>query len=174
MIQVPSISLISKEAARKLKLCGSKITLSITKVGNTSEVQKSTEYIIPLEDNHGTVWELLVCEMNEITAETERIDVQMLKGIFPEVDTEKLKRPHGKADILIGTDYCKLLPEKVEQTDNLQLMKGPFGYCVRGSHNDLEMKEGDVVLNVCGDVMSINVRKSLERDELRTCIEKFY
>ena len=37
-------------------------------------------------------------------------------------------------DLLIGLDYCNLLPDKVEEVGNLQLMKGPLGYCLRGSH----------------------------------------
>ena len=39
-----TISLISKDASQRLRLKGLNVTLSITKVGNVSDMQRSKEY----------------------------------------------------------------------------------------------------------------------------------
>ena len=35
-------------------------------------------------------------------------------------------------DLLLGLDCCQLLPDKIAHVGNLQLLKGPLGYCLRG------------------------------------------
>ena len=59
-----NISLISKDTAKKLKLQGKEITLSLTKVGNVTEVVESNEYTIPITDLRGKLWNISVCEMD--------------------------------------------------------------------------------------------------------------
>ena len=62
------------------------------------------------------------------------INFSNVLSLFTTVSTNEIRRPVGMIDLLIGLDYCNLLPDKVEEGGNLQLMKGPLGYCLRGSH----------------------------------------
>ena len=129
-----TLSLISRNAAKQLALKGSDISLSITKVGNSTDIQQSKEYTVPLKCTDGKICEVNVCEIEEITTITEEIDSKLLHSIFPEVLLDELDRPVGSIDMLIGADCCSLFPLKIRQVQELQLMKGPLGYCVRGFH----------------------------------------
>ena len=57
-----------------------------------------------------------------------------MRELFRGVTEKDVRRPIGKVNLLIGTDYCSILPEKVGESGNFQLMKNQFGYCLRGSH----------------------------------------
>ena len=127
-----TLSFISKDAAKQLRLRGFDISLSITKVGNTTEVKQSKEYLIPLKNKYGNTWEVLVGEIDEITSAAEKVNQKVLNSIFPQISEEELSRPMGQIDLLIGTDCNDLLPEVIDQVGQLKLLKSPLGYCVRG------------------------------------------
>ena len=131
-----TLSLISKHAAKLLGLKGSDISLSITKVGNSTDIQESKEYMVPLKCTNGKICDVNVCEIDEITIIAEGIDSNLLHSIFPEVPEDGLVRPTGNIDMLIGADCCSLFPLKIKQVQELQLMRGPLGYCVRGFHEN--------------------------------------
>ena len=119
--------------------------------------------------------------------------------LFPTIEAEDVRRPVGKTDLLIGLDYCRLLPDlligldccrllpdlligldyyrllpdEIAEIDKLQLMKGPLGYCLRGSHPQM-MYTGNnagsvnVVVHhtvVTTDDLQINGAESI-RDEI--------
>ena len=67
-------------------------------------------------------------------------------------EESSITMPSGNVDILIGTDCCPLLPNKIKEVDNLQLLHGPFGYCIRGSHPCL--KKGSSPINSCSVVVN--------------------
>ena len=129
-----NLSLISKLCPSHLGLKGREVTLSITKVGNVTETLSSKEYVIPLIDTTGTNWFITVYEIEEISAEVEKIDTNNIATLFRNLTAEQIDRPSGKIKLLIGLDWCKLMPIKIEEAGNLQLMQNQFGYCVRGSH----------------------------------------
>ena len=130
-----NVSLISHEAARRLGLKGTSINLSITKVGNTTEHISSKEYTLPLTDENGKVWNIPAYGMQEVTTDIEEVNTTNVAGLFPEISSKDILRPKGKVEILIGSDCCDILPNKVNQAGSLQLMKNQFGYCLRGSHS---------------------------------------
>ena len=53
--------------------------------------------------------------------------------------------------MLLGLDCCYLLPDKIDQIGNLQLMYGPLGHCLRGAHHLIEFE------NNCADSSSARV-----------------
>ena len=53
--------------ANKLQLKGSKINLSVVKVGNVRENIVTKEYVVTLKDNDGKLHNISVVGMNEIT-----------------------------------------------------------------------------------------------------------
>ncbi len=71
-----------------------------------------------------------------------------IASLFKHITEEDIRRPHGKIDLLIATDCTRLLPDKVQEVGDLQLMKNQFGYCIRGSHPliKLSTKESNHVM----------------------------
>lgn len=57
----------------------------------------------------------------------EIVDVKNIVKLFENIQISDIERP---VDLLLGLDCCNLLPNKVAQVDNLQLMYGPLGYCL--------------------------------------------
>ena len=131
----PNMSIITHRAASKLGLRGKQVTMSVTKVGNITEDIESKEYVVPLRDQSGKVWEVKMYGMDDITAKVANIDVSRVSRLFKGISERDIQRPSGEVEILVGTDCCTLLPNKVDQIGNLQLMRNQFGYCLRGSHS---------------------------------------
>ena len=129
-----NMSLITHQAARQMGLKGKPVTLSLTKVGNNSDTIQSQEYIVPLIDKVGQEWKIHAYGIEEVTANIGAINVTKVSRLFKGISEDDIKRPSGRVDLLIGTDCCPLLPEKVAEGGNLQLMKNQFGYCLRGKH----------------------------------------
>ena len=49
-----------------------------------------------------------------------------------DINEKEIERPQSKVDLLIGVDYCSILPQVVRSKNNLQLLQNSFGFCVRG------------------------------------------
>ena len=144
-----TLSLITHRAAKMLKLRGEDVTLEIIKVGNTSDTVRSKRYTLCIRDKEGIDWNLFCYGINEITSNASEIDMKSIVSVFSGVTEEDLSRPVGEMDLLIGVDYCSLLPSIVQRVGDLQLLNGPLGFCVRGHHPDLgrnRSHEGNVNL----------------------------
>ena len=126
-----TISLITHDLAKKLQLSGQDIELTIVKVGNVVEVIKSKIYTMTLVDYHGYKWPINVCGIDSITTDSVGVDIKKIADIL-EVDCNTIQRPKGRIDLLIGLDYCSMLPNVVKSKGNLQLLHNSFGFCVRG------------------------------------------
>ena len=131
------VSLISRYLAQLYGLQGKPCRLSVTKAGNQTDVTQSMEYQIPLRLKEKEVLWITCYEIEDITAEVKKADFRRVGEIFRGVTEEDVRRPIGKVNLLIGTDNCSILPDKVRESGNLQLMKNQFGYCLRGSHPKL-------------------------------------
>lgn len=135
-------TLITNRMAKILGLKGRSINLAVTKVGNDYQKFETLEYDVPLIDCQGQFHLIKACGISEITSETGQVDMGNVADLLG-MKVQDIERPHGKIDLLVGSDYCKLLPSVVKTVGNLQLMCGPFGYCVRGSHPMLNVRKGD-------------------------------
>ena len=113
-----NVSLITRRAARKLNLKGKAIDLSITKVGNVTDNISTWEYLMPITDKTGYVWNIPVYEIEEVTAELKEVDMHRIAKLFSNISDNDIKRPHGKVDVLIGLDWCELMPEKIDGSGN--------------------------------------------------------
>ena len=99
------------------------------------------EYKLPLTDKSGTTWFTTVYELPEITADVGKVDVREVAKQFKDVSIDDVKRPTGKIHLLIGLDWCQLMPYKIAEVGNIQLMQNQFGLCLRGSHPLLKIEE---------------------------------
>jgi hypothetical protein len=169
-------SLLTFESARKLGLKGREVTLSVTKVGNTSECIQSKEYLLPLTDMYGKVWQVKVYGMNKITADISKVDVHGVVRFFKGIKEGNILRPEGKVDLLIGADCCILLPEKIDHIGNLQLMRNKFGYCIRGSHTKLQVPVTTESNLVCIHHTSGRIiePKRLNNESLKDAVDNFF
>lgn len=134
-----NMTLITNRMAKQLGLKGKSICLAVTKVGNECNKFETLEYDVPLCDRHGVTHVVRACGISEVTSEMCQVDTTGVASLLG-VRSSDIERPYGKIDMLVGSDYCGLLPSVVHTVGNLQLMHGPFGYCIRGSHPLLKVK----------------------------------
>ena len=76
-------------------------------------------------------WLIKACWIEKISSIVNKTDLSEIAKLFG-VHTWQIARPEGKMELLIGSDYCDLLPTVVKTNGNLQLLQGNFGLCVRG------------------------------------------
>ena len=133
------ISLITHRATDRLRLLGQDVTLSVSKVGNVVERLHTKEYIVPLTDKNGHVWQIKAYGMEQITANVCQVDLNGVSRLFKGISDSDICRPRGEIELLIGSDCSVLLPMKIDSVGNLQLMKNQFGFCLRGSHSMLKI-----------------------------------
>ncbi|XP_068214422.1 uncharacterized protein [Palaemon carinicauda] len=134
-----NISLITFRMARKLGLKGIPIQLSMTKVGDHTEELDSCVYEVSLKDQAGIEKLIEVCGVSEITAVHHHMDLGEIARKLG-VQEKHLQRPEGRIELLIGSDYCTLLPQVIKTVDNIQLLSNDFGLCIRGRFDE---KEGE-------------------------------
>ena len=173
-------TLITHRAARRLNLRGVDVFLTITKVGNECQSGPSKEYVIPVSDLQGKIWEIKAYGIDEITANVSPIELHGIADLFKNITEQDIQRPHGKIDILIASDCCRMLPDKVQEVGDLQLMKNQFGYCLRGSHPMIKLhtqESNHVVVKIHhldADVKNANINISMNEDTIQKNMEKFF
>lgn len=161
-----NVSLLTHSAAHRLGLKGKEVSLRITKVGNQVETMNTKEYSLPLIDNKGNIWKISLYGIKDITGEQPDVDTDQICDIFG-IDKNLMKaRPKGKVEALIGTDWCRLLPQKIDERDNLQLMQNMFGYCVRGHHPMIAMTPSQ------SNHVQIHLLRHLQVDRGDVCVLK--
>lgn len=173
------VTLIRHQRARELGIRGRNIKMTMVKVGNVKEHFSTREYILPLQDKCGNIVQLRAIGNDEISAKIAKIETSNVVRVFTGITVEDIKRPEGHIDILIGTDYCELLPEVVQTRDKLQLLKNPFGYCIRGSHPLIPQTSSNVghitirTNHIAGN-FQINQLVSDLKDDLSDSLNKFF
>ena len=60
--------------------------------------------------------------------------MNVVSSIFHLNSNFNLSRPHGFVELLLGLDYCILLPNVIKTVGDLQLLRNQFGYTIRGYH----------------------------------------
>lgn len=130
--------------AKKLGVRGADFMMSIVKVGNVTEKCMSKEYSLCIQDQSGKNYVLKAVGMNAISANASDVNVSNAPLIFSDIEVDALVRPSGQIDMLVGSDYCELLPQVVETKGKLQLLRNNFGYCLRGGHPLIPTKVNEV------------------------------
>ncbi|MPC71077.1 hypothetical protein E2C01_065346 [Portunus trituberculatus] len=170
-VQLASCSESENLSASKLGLKGTDVTMSLTKVGNVTEKIESKMYTVPLMDMKGKEWMVEAVGLNELISEVSKVDMTEMVNVLG-IDTWKIERPTGKIDLLIGADYSVLLPRVEKTVGDLQLMKGQFGYCVRGCLGPLKGGFNAVVNHVhCTGVDEFIIKT---RSEPHKAMELFF
>ncbi|KAK4304585.1 hypothetical protein Pmani_023464 [Petrolisthes manimaculis] len=74
--------MITHRMADKLGLRGKDVSLTITKVGNSTEQLDSKIYKVPITDLTGTEWTIEACGINEITSDITEVDTAFIARLF--------------------------------------------------------------------------------------------
>ena len=77
-----SLSFITNSKAKAEMLHGTKVEMSIVKVGRTSETMLSNRYLLPLIDSQGQVVPCEVYSIDVITADIQSVSVSNVVHLF--------------------------------------------------------------------------------------------
>ena len=100
--------------------------------------------------------------------------------LFRGITERDIVRPVGEVDLLVATDCCTILPNKVQQVGNLQLMSNQLGYSVPGSHSMMEpsMKESNHIYiklhHVAVHVADINIHVGSVTESIHKKLNDFF
>ena len=142
-----NVNLVSKEFIRRAKLPGRPVFQSLVTTGANEADWHTEAYHVPIVDRWGEEHTILAYSMGDITKPIEEVDLRLALQIFPELggDYNKIKRPRGKVDLLIGTNDVRLHPYLADPRKhlqgNLRLMTSMFGsgLLVDGSHPSIKV-----------------------------------
>ena len=172
------ISLITHSAASRLNLKGDEVELAIIKVGNDATKIKSKKYHVPLIDLENRKWDIYAYGMDEITADLQHVTTERIATYFPDIYLQDIARPQGKVDLLIGVDFCVIMPNVIKTVGNVQLLQNQFGYCIRGSfYEEDEAQEGHTKMEIKSNNMLLTPHINnmvVESPTNKSCVEKFF
>ena len=133
-----SLSFITNSKAKAEMLHGTRVEISIVKVGGTSETIMSNRYLLPLIDSQGQVVPFEVYGIDVITADIQSVSVNNVVHLFKDVTLEEIRRPTGSVDVLIGYGYAGYHPVPEQKSGHLLLLRNRFGRCLGGTHAELK------------------------------------
>lgn len=107
-----SLCFITNEKAKKEKLQGKEIVLTLTKVGGKTEKVQTHKYNLPLIDLKGNQFNFEVQRIVKITSEIQSIDSKYITSMFKNTSQKDIYRPKGKVDVLIGYQYAAYHPQE--------------------------------------------------------------
>ena len=129
-----SLSFITNSKAETENLRGTRVELSIVKVGGQTEKFISQKYVLHLIDLQGRDVQFEVYGIDKITSDIQSVNVDDIAHYFESVSPDEIKRPSGAVDVLIGYRYAGYHPEPEQKSDHLLLLKNRFGRCLGGTH----------------------------------------
>ena len=113
------------------------LTLTVTTVGGKEKQYKSCIYEVPLKTINGKIVKVHLYELPEITKEVSKLNIDVIRELFPDYDATLLARDGRPVDILLGTDQFSLHPKQELDCsgENLSIMGGELGICLVGTHS---------------------------------------
>ena len=130
-------SYITTRCAQRLRLkILDRVTLSVTTVGGKDRDYRSAIYEADLRTIEGKTVKVTMYELPKITGKIARLDRPVIEELFPDFDSDALRRTTEEVDLLIGTDYFGLHPKEElgKAGEHLSVMKGQLGVCLIGTH----------------------------------------
>ena len=140
-------SIVTFEAAKKLRAKGKATRIALTKIGGEETEMDTVQYQINLIDEEGKELRILAYGIDKISTGLEHQDIDKLARILG-VKSSSIQRPTGEVELLIGFEYAGFHPQKIKQAGHLVLLESRFGWCVGGSHQCCKREEA-CILNTC-------------------------
>ena len=172
------ITLITHKMARSLGSHGKDTFISITKVGNVVEQCSTKRYTIKVHDRWGVEHTIVALGMDEIAADLSYVDLSNIEYKFPGINSNILNRPKGTVDMLIGLDYCDLLPNVCQTFGKLQLLENAFGFSLRGVISDKYNKNSINHYAAAAKINHVSFQNNeivdVEIDDFKRKLESFF
>ena len=133
---------ITHAAAKRLKARRLfHLNLGLTVTGNLESHHSTFVYEVELINSSEQVVKVLCAGLEQLTGKVSKLDLDVLRELFPTVNVELLQRRSDTVDMLIGSDYCGLIPRQEVATagEHLKVVTGPFGLCITGTHPKLRV-----------------------------------
>ncbi|XP_068758047.1 uncharacterized protein [Montipora capricornis] len=157
-----SLCFITNDKAKAERLKGTKVELSIIKVGGDNEKITSTRYKLSLIDKQGQEVQFDVYGIDKITSDLQSVNVNGIIQLFKDISKDDISRPSGTIDVLTGYEYAAYHPQSEQTSGHLPLLKNRFGRCIGGTHPFIKETTRNHMLN------HINVNTAIVR------VEDFY
>lgn len=129
-----SLCFITNSKAKAERLKGTKVELTVIKVGGDNEKISSNRYTLSLIDKQGQEVQFEVYGIDKITSDIQSVNVDGIIQLFKNVSKEEISRPSGTIDVLIGYEYAAYHPQNEQTSGHLLLLKNRFGRCIGGTH----------------------------------------
>ena len=110
--------------------------------------------------------------IDQISEESQAVDLNGVRSVFPGAPKEVFDRPHGSIDLLVGSMFQNLLPYGGQGSftrGRLRLMNSIFGcgYVLTGTHPSISAKE-NVLTAHARTLVNCAILTSEEQDMLQT------
>ena len=125
-----SLCFITNDKVKAERLKGTKVELSIIKVGGDNEKITSTRYKVSLIDKQGQELQFDVYGIDKITSDIQSVNVNGIIQVFNNISIDDISRPSGTIDVLIGYEYTACHPQNEQISGHLLLLKNRFGRCM--------------------------------------------
>lgn len=130
-----TLSFITFQQAKKLKLLGSRVRLEIVKVGGIVEEIESFRYNLTLVDKAGLTNTVTVLGIERISSDIKAVNVNGVMKMFKNVGIQDIDRPNeGQIDCLMGYEYATFHPVRKQAVGHLLLLQNKFGKVIGGTH----------------------------------------
>ena len=127
------ISLVRDGVARRLKLEGKDVTVTMTTIGGQEEELKTKMYEVPIRSKENNcLFSVNAIGIPCISDEIKEVEVEAIErhlGLKKNV----LSRGSGKLDVLIGIDHASMHTGKIKQVGILVACHSPLGWLVFGA-----------------------------------------
>ena len=133
-----SLCFITNSKAKAERLKGTKIELTVIKVGGDNEKISSNRYTLSLIDKRGQEVQFEVYGIDKITSEIQSVNIDGVIKLFKNIPREDILRPSGAVDVLIGYEYAAYHPQNEQSSGHLLLLKNRFGRCIGGTHPSIK------------------------------------
>ena len=138
--------LITKSAAKRLKLVGEPLNITVTTVAGEKTIE-SYAYTITFVDNDGKEHKVTIHEVEFISDALSKLSLLNVKDLFG-VDVQSIwdridNRPCGDIDVLLGENVSGLHPNDWVIQGNLRVKTSIFGsgYVLSGSHPSIKHQQ---------------------------------
>ena len=145
-------ALMTHSFAEKAGITGKKVSFWLIVVGHDSILRETMLYTFTMVDNAGNEHVLQAFGIDQITEESQLVDLSGVRTMFPGAPKQVFNRPEGEIDLLVGSMYKNLQPYGGDgefTRGRLRLVKSLFGcgYILTGTHPSISIKENSITHN---------------------------
>jgi hypothetical protein len=101
--------------------------LNLMGVGNGQKTRSTVRYKVPLVDTGGRTVEVAAYGMGHIMDPLEKVDLRLMRAVFPEAPTGGIEATGGRVDLLMGQDNLRLFPVEDRRVEDAALYRSHFG-----------------------------------------------